>query len=226
MIPRPTVVTTLVAALAGLVLPALVVAPATAAPGPSSRPLPQDDAYGVYASGEYTFPVLENDSTSILGDGELTLCGVTVDPATQQSLYAEIDRTDPSRVYLETRPTASGEVSFTYDACQGDRRATSTVTITITRLSSPTVAKKKNRRARITATNPNDAQVEIIWGSNQAHVNDGRRVIGAGRTVTIKVSRTRVYWVAFVRDQGAVVVVGDGTVQKIKKTKRSRRVRT
>lgn len=221
MLLRPAaLVSTLMLCLTMSVLPVLASTPSAAAASPQApqRPVPNADSYTVLSSGGYALPVLENDETSLLSNGELTLCGVTVDEATQDLLYAEIDRDDPDRVYVETSRTAYGRVTFTYDACQGDRRATTTVTVTITRLLPPVVTKKKNRRAKVLVENPNaDVALRFRWGSPRTSDADGERGIGAGRRRTIAVARTRIYWVAYVRDQGSVVVAGDGTVAKIKK---------
>lgn len=216
---RPsTIVSTLLLCLTATVLPVLAPAPSLAAP---QRPVPNADSYTVLSSGGYALPVLDNDETSVLSNGELTLCGVTVDEETQDLLYAEIDRDDPSRVYVETSRTAYGRVTFTYDACQGDRRATTTVTVTIIRLLPPTVTKKQNRRAKILVENPNtDATLLFRWGSPRTATADGEKGVRAGRRKTIKVTRTRIYWVAYVRDQGSIVIAGDGTVNKIRKARR------
>ncbi|CAN5363416.1 hypothetical protein BH09ACT12_BH09ACT12_09850 [soil metagenome] len=185
----------------------------------SARPIANDDSYDVYASGAYLLDVLANDDTSFLSSGDLSLCGVSVDDANSTVLYAEIDRTDPTKVYFETNRVAQGVFSFTYDACQGDQRDTSTVTVAVDRLITPTVGKRENRRGQLSATNPNSDDLQILWGSNRTNAVDGERRIRSGRTVKIKVERRRVYWVAYLRDQGAVVVAGEGTVKKIRKPK-------
>ncbi len=204
---------------AGMLAAVLATSGAAAASQPQdpSRPVANADAYRVYSGGQYVVDVLENDDTTLLSGADPTLCGVSVDDGTQQALFAEIDRTDPSKVSLVTDPLFSGVVRFTYDACQGEQRATGTVTLTVERLDSPTVAKKERRRAQITATNPNTVPLTILWASNQGQGVDGQREVPAGGRITIGVQRTRVFWVAYVRDQGAVVVVGDGTVDQIKR---------
>lgn len=210
----------LAASVAALTLSAPAVASAGEAPE-GARPIPNDDRFQVYASGEYTLDVLANDETSLLSNGELTLCGVGVGEAAERVLFAEIDRLDPSRVYVELNRNAEGMASFTYDACQGDQRATSTVTLDISLLLSPKVVKAK-RPGRIKATNRNEEALQILWGSNQSNVNDGRRSIAPGRTIVIKVRRTRIYWVSYLIDQGALIVAGDGTVRRIKKARGAR----
>lgn len=194
-------------------------APTAQAAEPVARPVANADSYAVYASGEYLLDVLANDDTTALSSGDLTLCGVGVSDEAGRVLYAEIDRDDPTRVYLETNRNADGVVSFTYDACQGKQRTTTTVTLDITRLVTPKVTKPR-KRGRITATNPNEATLQILWGSNRTSVSDGRRSIASGRRITIKVSRTRVYWVAYLVDQGSVIVAGEGTVSKIRRARR------
>jgi hypothetical protein len=207
-------------ALVGLALPLLSFTPAAAEPGTVvARPIANDDSFAVYASADYRFDVLANDRTTVLSSGELTLCGVSVDDVTQQVLYAEIDRDDPSLIYLETKRTASGVVTFTYDACQGNSRDTSTVTVDISRLAPPKVRKHKLRRAKIVAVNPNEAALQIVWGSNRSNVSDGERSIPALGRIRITVKRTSIYWVAYLRDQGSIVIVGEGTVKKIKRKK-------
>jgi hypothetical protein len=205
------------------VLLAVGAGPAAASGGAvAARPLPAADAYRAYSAGAYSFPVLANDRVGGLFPGELTLCGVSVDAETQQSLYAEIDRTDPTRVYVEVDRTAEGIVTFTYDACEGGDRRSTTVLVDIVRLDSPAVAKPRGSRGVFTATNPNDARLTIQWGGTRESVADGRRAIRPGRTVRIEVTRSRIYWVAYLRDQGSLVVAGDGVISGIKKAGRRR----
>ena len=210
----------LVASVATLTLAAPAVA-AAGEPPTAARPIPADDRFSVYASGEYTLDVLANDEASMLSSGELTLCGVGVGEAAERVLYAEIDRVDPSRVYVELNRNAEGVASFTYDACQGNQRATSTVTLDISLLLSPKVVKAK-KPGRITATNRNEETLQILWGSNRSHVDDGQRSIAPGRKIAIKVRRTRIYWVSYLIDQGAVIVAGEGTLQRIKRARGAR----
>lgn len=200
---------------------ALGTVPAQAAPGGvSARPVPVPDGYRVLASGTYRLPVLANDEVGGLFPGELTLCGVSVDEATSQALYVEIDRDDPAQVYLEVSPSATGLMTFSYDACEGRDRATVDVVLDVVRLEPPVVRKARKRRGQVVATNPNDVRVILQWGSNRTSVADGQRTLPPGRRVRIPVQRTRVYWVAYLSDQGAVVTVGDGTVSGIKRAGR------
>ena len=121
-------------------------------------------------------------------------------------------------MYVATDPAADGQVTFTYDACQDERRATATVTVTITRLLPPTVTKKQNRRAKVLVTNPNaGTTLRFRWGSPRGELADGETGVAAARRKTVRVSRSRIYWVAYVIDQGSFVVAGDGTVNRIKK---------
>jgi len=222
VLARPRVLT---GVLAGLVGAGLTLSPAPAQAEPQQRPVANSDVYSVYASGEYVLDVLANDEVTFLSSGDLTLCGVDVDEATQRVLYAEIDRDDPSRIFIETNRNADGVVAFTYDACQGERRDTTTVALDITRLQSPQVRKHKKRRARITAANRNDVDLMVVWGSNRTNIVDGSRVVPADSRIRIKVQRKRVFWTAFLLDGDAVIVAGDGTVDKIKKKRKKKGTR-
>lgn len=219
---RPRVLTGVLAGLVGIGL-TMTTAPARAEP--QQRPVANSDVFSVYASGEYVLDVLANDEVTFLSSGDLTLCGVDVDEATQRVLYAEIDRDDPSKIFIEINRNANGVVAFTYDACQGERRDTTTVALDITRLESPRVLKRPKRRAQITAANRNDVDLMIVWGSNRTNVVDGSRVIPAESRIRIKVERKRVFWTAFLLDGDTVIVAGDGTVDKIKKKKKKKRTR-
>ena len=216
--PPGALTATLLTGLLGLWLG---VAPAAAGEDAVARPVPASDSYRAYASGSYTFAVLDNDDVSVLSDGELTLCGVSVDDATAQVLYAEIDRVDPSLVYVEVSPEAEGAYAFTYEACQDGERRAATVRVDVASLQAPTVVAGR-RPARIRATNPNDVSLTIQWGSNRTAVIDGTRGLRADRATRIRVERTRVYWVAYLRDQGSVIVAGEGTVHRIKLERRRR----
>ncbi len=222
VLARPRALSAVLAGLAGAGLALSTVAAAPAEADPQQRPIANSDVFSVYASGEYSLDVLANDEVTFLSSGDLTLCGVDVDEATQRVLYAEIDRDDPTKIFIETNRNADGVVAFTYDACQGGSRDTTTVALDITKLQSPRVVKHKKRRGRIAAANRNDVDLMIVWGSNRTNVVDGSRVIPADARIRIKVKRKRVFWTAFLLDGESVILAGDGTVDKIKKKKRKK----
>jgi hypothetical protein len=223
VLARPRALSAVLAGLVGAGLALSTVAAAPAEADPQQRPIANSDVFSVYASGEYSLDVLANDEVTFLSSGDLTLCGVDVDEATQRVLYAEIDRDDPTKIFIETNRNADGVVAFTYDACQGGSRDTTTVALDITKLQSPRVVKHKKRRGRIAAANRNDVDLMIVWGSNRTNVVDGSRVIPADARIRIKVKRKRVFWTAFLLDGESVILAGDGTVDKIKKKKKKRK---
>lgn len=193
--------------------------PSGAGAEPGQRPVPSADAFAAFSGGVYTIDVLANDTTTILGTGPLTLCGVTVDEQAGRSVYAGIDATDADLVHLETNPTADGIVTFTYDACQGSQRATETVTVDIARPQPLRVTKKPRHAGRLVVTNPNVGTVDVLWGSSTSATSDGRRSVPGRGSITIGVSRSTIAWVGYLPDRGATIVIGDGTVTGIKQRK-------
>lgn len=204
-----------VVAVAGGVALVSALGPTGAGAEDSRRPLPTADVFAGYAGGEYTVDVLANDTTSVLSTGDLTLCGVTVDEQTARSVFADVDATDPDVVHLETNRTSAGTVTFSYDACQGSQRATSTVTVTIAR-PEPLTVTRASSRGRLVVSNPNAGPVRVLWGSNRTAGSDGNRAVPGNGSITIAVSRPTVAWLGYLQDRGAVIAVGDGTVTGIK----------
>ncbi|CAN5369129.1 hypothetical protein BH11ACT8_BH11ACT8_31950 [soil metagenome] len=207
-------------AIAALVL-ATALAPTAVAADPGQRPVTADDEFFGYAGAEYTIDVLANDTTSFLSSGDLSLCGVSVGDQVGRSVYAEIDRDDPSLVFVETNRNAEGTVEFSYDACQGNQRETATVKLTIDRLA-PLRVVRLHQRGRLAVRNPNDVKVAVVWGSNRSASGDGKRGVPAGGSIKIAVKRKRIAWVGYLRDRGATVIAGDGTVTNIKLPRKRR----
>lgn len=183
---------------------------------PARRPVATADTFAAFAGGTYTIDVLANDSTSLLSQGSLSLCGVHIDDQTGRTIFAEIDETNPNLVYLETNRTADGNVTFSYDACQGTQRATSVVTVTISKPEPLSVTKKKATRGKLVVKNPNAGAVRVLWGSNRNATSDGNRNVPGRGSIVMKVDRPRIAWVGYLQDRGATIVVGDGTVSGIK----------
>lgn len=218
---RRTTLTALGASVLGVAAVALIAAiastlgPTGAGAEPVNRPIPTADTFAAYAGGTYTIDVLANDTTSFMSQGPLSLCGVTVSDQVGRSVFAAIDETDPNLVYIETNRTSDGTVQFSYDACQGSQRKTSTVTLTVSRPQPLVVEKKKNRPGKLVVSNPNAGSVMVLWGSDRTATSDGKRSVPGTGSIIIDVDRPRIAWLGYLSDDGATIIVGDGTVTGI-----------
>jgi hypothetical protein len=74
---------------------------------------------------------------------------------------------------------------------------------------------KTDRPGRLRVSNPNDTWVRFLWGTFRRAKPDGRKRIDAYRTVTIRVHRHRIDWIALLEGSGSQVA-GQGSVRGIR----------
>ncbi|MGA8255630.1 MAG: hypothetical protein WB767_03560 [Nocardioides sp.] len=207
---RPLIFAT--AALVGVTM----LAPASAQ---ARTPLPREDRFDVFAGSVVSLDVLANDS--VLGGGDMTVCEVTVADRDSQVIFAS---PDTDRVVVDVRPFTQGQVSFMYRACQGEDRSVQTrVVLSITRLSTVKVTKRRGYKSQIVARNPNDEDVMIRWGSTATGRSDGVRTIAGNSQIIIKTKRTSVFWTAYVTYSGTSATAGSGDIEQIPQPKKKRR---
>lgn len=198
---------------AAVALGALLTTAVVAVPAPASAvPEPEPDRYRLYAGGVYTLTPLDNDDTSFLSSGELSLCGVSgVDDQRLQVQQAG------DTLVVEALDTYRGTTTFSYQACQGDDARTSTVTLVVDRLADLRAAKKPRTRGKVLVTNSNAIPVRVTYGSATSGRSDATRTVPARGTITITTPRKVLYWLGLHDDAGVLVTVGDGVVEQVQK---------
>jgi hypothetical protein len=107
-----------------------------------------------------------------------------------------------------------GTYTFTYYACDYSYLVPGTVSVTVQELPKIPVKKVASRPGVLRVTNPTDMSMRFLYGSFDADEPDGSLVIAKGDTITIKVHRTRIDWIATSR-QGDIFL-GSGHVTGIK----------
>lgn len=192
--------------VAGLLSALVVTAPAEA-----RVPLATDDTFKVYTGAEYLLDPLANDTEFPFGN-PLTLCGFELDPADEAKVYVEIS---DNQLFLEANPGATGSVVVSYTACSGDQSDTAEAKIQLRRLRDLVGTVRSGTRSRVQFRNSNNVDVTVQWGDVSTGKADGSRVVPAGSTVVVKVSRRQIYWLGYLRDGDVVVTVGDGVIRRI-----------
>lgn len=76
----------------------------------------------------------------------------------------------------------------------------------------PVRVSKTSAPGRLRVTNPNDRWVRFLWGTFRRAHPDGRKRVEAYQTVTIRVQRHRIDWIALL---DGYQVAGRGTVRGI-----------
>lgn len=196
--------------LAGAVL--VVVVALLVAPAPAlAAPVANDDRYPAFSGGTYTLTPLENDRTTFLSSGELTLCGVT--QADPRYLYVE---QVGDTIVVEIREGVRGATTIAYEACQSGRRDAAVITLDLTRLTPLSAVKVARTAGRVLFTNRNDVPVEVTYGNaSSGRRPDGTRTIAAGGTLTVPTSRRSLFWVGRHLDRDATIFVGYSTVKNV-----------
>lgn len=181
-------------------------------PPAAAAPAPADDGYTVLAGGTYTLDPLANDETTPFSIGPLRLCGVV--GLDRQKLHAQIVG---DRLAVELVRGFSGRTRITYAACQGDERATATVTLQVVRLADVRARKVKGSKGRVVFANPNTVGLTVSWGSSTSGRPDARRVVPAQGRIVVSTKRSSLYWVAYAVHEGAVVTTGDGELRRLQR---------
>ncbi|GAB6987180.1 hypothetical protein [Nocardioides pyridinolyticus] len=77
----------------------------------------------------------------------------------------------------------------------------------------PVRVSKTSDRGELQVTNPNDHWVRFIWGTFRRAKPDGRKRVEASETVTIRVHRHRIDWIALL---DGYQLAGQGSVRDIR----------
>jgi hypothetical protein len=107
-----------------------------------------------------------------------------------------------------------GTYTFTYYACDYSYLVPGTVSVTVQELPKIPVKKVASRPGVLRVTNPTDISMRFLFGSFDEDQPDGSLLIAKGDTVTIKVHRTRIDWIATSRRGD--IFLGTGHVSGIK----------
>ncbi len=203
-------VLTAAGALAGVVASASLAAPAPAGAAPQATP----DVLAMYAGGTYRVDPVANDRSVFSlppTSGPLTLCGLgAVDG---RRLFVE---QTGNTLVVEVADDFQGTTRFSYEVCQGGQRAPGTVTIGVTRLQDVRAVKPPGTRRTVVFRNRNAVPVTVLYGRVSSARADATITVPAGRSTTITTSRRAIYWLGVYSDRGVLVVVGDGTVQRLR----------
>lgn len=107
-----------------------------------------------------------------------------------------------------------GSYTFTYYACDYNYLVPGTITVTVEELPKIPVKKVASRPGVLRVTNPTDISMRFLYGSFKEDQPDGSLLIAKGDTVTVKVHRTRIDWIATSRRGD--IFLGTGHVDGIR----------
>ena len=114
-------------------------------------------------------------------------------------------------VLLFAKPNAKpGTYTFTYYACDFETLVPGTITLTVARPPKITAKAVPGQPGRIKVTNPADFRIRFLYGDFREEDADGNVKIVRNSSVVINVERTRIDWVAAVRDRGVLVFLRPG----------------
>lgn len=178
---------------------------ATAGPSSAAPPVAQDDHRWVYPGQLRLVDVLANDSDP---DGDdLAVCRVQQAPQDADYWVGIED----GKVAVFTGEGNAGDITISYYACDFETLVPATLTISFREIR-PVAVVKLDRPGRLRVTNDNPRAVRFLYGSFSQPRPDGRARVPAGASVTIRVHRHRIDWVAIL---ARTVLAGVGHVRGI-----------
>jgi hypothetical protein len=195
--------------LGGLVLAlglAGTLPPAQAAEG--SPPVAVDDKVKLRFGQPDAVDVLAND-TDPDGD-ELAVCRLGPIPKGLDVVSED----ELGLLFIAPRRLTAGRYTFTYYACDFESLVPATVTVTVTKAPEVKVQKMPERPGLLRVRNTAKFPVSFLYGSFREGGPDGEVKLAGRDSKFVKVSRTRINWIAIARRAGGVVDMG--TVRNIK----------
>jgi hypothetical protein len=203
---RRTLPALLTLALAGLGLAVLSPTPAAHAVT-GSPPVTAPDAVTVLQANAVAVKPIANDHDP--DNDLLALCRLGTEHYRGVAVDFFGDELD-----VFAKPNATpGTYTFTYYACDYSYLVPGTVTVTVEKLPRIPVRKVASRPGVLRVTNPTDFSMRFLYGSFEEDRPDGSLLIAKGKTVSIKVHRTRIDWIATSRRGD--VFLGSGHVSGI-----------
>lgn len=170
------------------------------APASAAAPVVVDDAVSGYAGAVVEVTPLANDSDP---DGdELAVCRVA------DSSYKKVDLifAGDSVLLLASPRTKPGTYTFTYYACDFETLVPGTITFTVKK--GPKIRAKAlpGKPGMIKVTNPADFRIVFLYGSFRNENPDGIVKIARRSSVTFRVRRTKIDWIAISPRNGYTVM--------------------
>jgi hypothetical protein len=205
-------------ALAALTLGATLatVTPAYAAEPDPQAPVVVDDTVTMWPGQIRLVDVLAND-TDPDGDGsDLALCRFPEPDLSSGRLPAVMafpSGESPGSLVVLADPRAQGIHEIEYRVCDYDFLVPATLTVAIRDVAPVDVAKAPGQRGKLTVTNENDQPIRFLFGDPRARRPDGKVVVPAHETVTVKVQRKRIVWIGVIGRDG---IADYGRVHHIK----------
>jgi hypothetical protein len=178
-------------AVAFAVLGLAVVSPAPAAHAATgSPPVTAPDAATVLQANSIAIKPISNDHDP---DNDLVaLCRIGTEHYRGLAVDSFGDEFD-----VFAKPNAKpGSYTFTYYACDYSYLVPGTITVTVEELPKIAVKKVASRPGVLRVSNPTDIAMRFLYGSFKEDQPDGSMLIAKGKTVVIKVHRTRIDWIA------------------------------
>jgi len=187
----------LAASVLGLTL--LGTAPAFADEPP--LPVVVDDTVTLYPGQMTQLNVLTNDS-SPSGD-DLALCRFPeLDPLNNKVPSVFVSDVEfagkPGEVAVMALPRAHGTHVIDYYVCDHTHLVPAHLTIVIKAVAPVAVHKVAGKPGRLKVTNHNDRSISFWYGDPRAEDPDGRVKVAAGETLTVRVQRHRIAWMALI----------------------------
>ena len=161
------------------------------APATAAEPVVADDAVKGYAGAFIEVKPLANDADP---DGdELAVCRVGEPPNKKLNVI----HVEDSVLVVSSPKIKPGTYEITYYACDFETLVPGTITVTI--LESPKITAKAlpGRPGMVKVTNPANFRMVFMYGSFRNENPDGTVKIPRHSSVTFRVRRTKIDWIAF-----------------------------
>jgi hypothetical protein len=179
------------ALLALAVLALALVSPASAAHAATgSPPVTAPDAATVLQANTVAIKPVSNDHDP--DNDLLALCRVGTEHYKGLAVDFFGDELD-----VFAKPHAKpGVYTFTYYTCDYNFLVPGTISVTVQELPKIPIKKVASRPGVLRVTNPTDIAMRFLYGSFNEDQPDGSLLIASGKTVVLKVHRTRIDWIA------------------------------
>lgn len=173
----------------------------------TDAPVTAPDKVTVWSGSANLVNALANDSDP-QGDS-LAVCRTAESPYRNVQLVVQ----DGQLIAYASSRAKAGTYELTYYACDFEYLTPGTVTVTVKKAKRVRVTKIEGRPGKLKVANPNSRNVMVMWGSIEEDEPDGILRLGAHKAQVITVTRTKIFWIAFMARQ--MVFVGAGFVRGI-----------
>jgi hypothetical protein len=200
------------ALLALAVLGLALVSPASAARAATgSPPVTAPDAATVLQANTVAIKPVSNDHDP--DNDLLALCRIGTEHYKGLAVDFFGDELD-----VFAKPHAKpGVYTFTYYTCDYSYLVPGTISVTVQELPKIPIKKVASRPGVLRVTNPTDIAMRFLYGSFNEDQPDGSVLIASGKTVVLKVHRTRIDWIATSRRGDVFLGTGHVTGIQLKR---------